>query len=99
MIQKQHHYIKLGNETWSKAKKKAAEKIKDVAAELLDIYAKRATHTGHRFKLDETDYRAFAGSFGFEETLDQEQAIAAVMNDMTSARTMDRLVCGDVGFG
>jgi len=90
---------KLGNETWSKAKKKAAEKIKDVAAELLDIYAKRATHTGHRFKLDENDYRAFSGSFGFEETLDQEQAIAAVMNDMTSARTMDRLVCGDVGFG
>ncbi|WP_448568431.1 transcription-repair coupling factor [Thalassotalea ganghwensis] len=90
---------KLGNDSWSKAKKKAAEKIKDVAAELLDIYAKRASHTGYSFKRNKDDYRAFADSFGFEETLDQEQAINAVVSDMLSPKAMDRLVCGDVGFG
>ena len=90
---------KLGNDTWSKAKQKAAEKVRDVAAELLDIYAKRASNHGHSFKRDKDDYRAFADSFGFEETLDQEQAINAVISDMLSPKTMDRLVCGDVGFG
>jgi len=90
---------KLGTDSWSKAKKKAAEKVKDVAAELLDIYAKRANNHGHTFKRDKNDYRAFADSFGFEETLDQEQAINAVVSDMLSPKTMDRLVCGDVGFG
>ncbi len=90
---------KLGNDAWSKAKKKAAEKIKDVAAELLDIYAKRATNKGYQFSRNKDDYRAFADSFGFEETLDQEQAINAVIGDMLSDKTMDRLVCGDVGFG
>ena len=90
---------KLGNDTWSKAKQKAAEKVRDVAAELLDIYAKRASNHGHTFKRDKSDYRAFADSFGFEETLDQEQAINAVLSDMLSPQAMDRLVCGDVGFG
>ncbi|OKY25318.1 transcription-repair coupling factor [Thalassotalea sp. PP2-459] len=90
---------KLGNDTWSKAKQKAAEKVKDVAAELLDIYAKRAANTGYQFTRNKEDYRAFADSFGFEETLDQEQAINAVISDMLSDKTMDRLVCGDVGFG
>jgi len=90
---------KLGNDTWSKAKKKAAEKVRDVAAELLDIYAKRASNHGYSFKRDKEDYRAFADSFGFEETFDQEQAINAVISDMLSAKAMDRLVCGDVGFG
>lgn len=90
---------KLGTDSWSKAKKKAVEKVKDVAAELLDIYAKRANNHGYTFKRDKDDYRAFADSFGFEETLDQEQAINAVISDMLSPKTMDRLVCGDVGFG
>ncbi|WP_206484390.1 transcription-repair coupling factor [Thalassotalea sp. G2M2-11] len=90
---------KLGNDTWSKAKKKAAEKVKDVAAELLDIYAKRASNKGYQFSRNKDDYRAFADSFGFEETHDQEQAIHAVISDMLSDKTMDRLVCGDVGFG
>jgi len=90
---------KLGNDTWSKAKKKAAEKVRDVAAELLDIYAKRASKQGVAFKRDKEDYQAFADSFGFEETLDQEQAINAVISDMLQPQAMDRLVCGDVGFG
>ena len=90
---------KLGNDTWSKAKQKAAEKVRDVAAELLDIYAKRASNTGYSFKRDKDDYRAFSASFGFEETFDQEQAINAVISDMLSPKAMDRLVCGDVGFG
>ncbi len=90
---------KLGTDSWSKAKKKAAEKVKDVAAELLDVYAKRANNHGHTYKRNKEDYRAFADSFGFEETLDQEQAINAVISDMLSPKAMDRLVCGDVGFG
>ncbi len=90
---------KLGNDTWSKAKRKAAEKIKDVAAELLDVYAKRAVKTGYQFKRDKEEYQSFAASFGFEETLDQEQAINAVISDMLDKKSMDRLVCGDVGFG
>lgn len=90
---------KLGSDTWSKAKRKAAEKIRDVAAELLDIYAKRENSHGHHYQLNKTEYRAFADSFGFEETTDQEQTIHAVMGDMRSPKSMDRLVCGDVGFG
>ncbi|OUR76775.1 transcription-repair coupling factor [Colwellia psychrerythraea] len=90
---------KLGNDTWSKAKQKAAEKVRDVAAELLDIYAKRASNHGYSFKRDKQDYQAFSDSFGFEETFDQKQAINAVVSDMLSPKTMDRLVCGDVGFG
>ncbi len=90
---------KLGNDTWSKAKQKAAEKVRDVAAELLDIYAKRASNKGYGFNYDKKEMRAFADSFGFEETFDQETAINAVTNDMITAKAMDRLVCGDVGFG
>ncbi len=90
---------KLGNEGWTKAKQKAAEKIKDVAAELLDVYAKRASHKGYSFNINPDEYQAFAKSFGFEETLDQEQAINAVIHDMQQPTAMDRLVCGDVGFG
>ena len=90
---------RLGTDTWSKAKQKAAEKIRDVAAELLDIYAKRASNTGYAFKRDKDDYLTFSDSFGFEETFDQQQAINAVISDMLSHKAMDRLVCGDVGFG
>jgi len=90
---------KLGSDTWSKAKQKAAEKVRDVAAELLDIYANRASNTGYTFKRDKDDYLAFSDSFGFEETFDQQQAINAVVSDMLSNKAMDRLVCGDVGFG
>jgi len=90
---------KLGTDTWSKAKQKAAEKVRDVAAELLDIYAKRASNTGYTFKRDKEDYLSFSDSFGFEETFDQQQAINAVVSDMLSSKAMDRLVCGDVGFG
>ncbi|MEY8213403.1 MAG: transcription-repair coupling factor [Colwellia sp.] len=90
---------KLGTDTWSKAKQKAAEKVRDVAAELLDIYAKRASNNGYCFKRDKDDYLSFSDSFGFEETFDQQQAINAVVSDMMSTKAMDRLVCGDVGFG
>lgn len=90
---------KLGTDTWSKAKKKAAEKVRDVAAELLDIYAQRANNKGYCFKQEILDYQAFSDSFGFEETFDQAQAIKAVISDMLSDKAMDRLVCGDVGFG
>jgi transcription-repair coupling factor (superfamily II helicase) len=90
---------RLGNDNWSKAKQKAAEKVKDVAAELLDIYAKRASHKGYAFKLNHEEYLQFADTFGFEETNDQITAIQAVLNDMQTPKPMDRLVCGDVGFG
>ncbi len=90
---------KLGSDSWSKAKKKAVEKIRDVAAELLDIYAKRENSQGYHYQLNKDEYRAFSDSFGFEETIDQEQTIHAVMGDMRSPKSMDRLVCGDVGFG
>ncbi len=90
---------KLGSESWSKARRKAAEKARDVAAELLDIYARREAKPGHAFRIDEQDYARFCASFPFEETPDQQQAIAAVSADMHRANAMDRLVCGDVGFG
>ncbi|MFT6914958.1 MAG: transcription-repair coupling factor (superfamily II helicase) [Motiliproteus sp.] len=90
---------KLGSETWSRARSKAQEKIRDTAAELLDIYARRAARKGRRFNLNEADYAIFADDFPFEETPDQEQAILAVIRDMTSNTPMDRLICGDVGFG
>ena len=89
----------LGNETWSKAKQKAAEKIRDVAAQLLDVYAQRAAKPGYAYQLDWSGYEHFSASFPFEETADQQQAISAVVNDMQSPNAMDRLVCGDVGFG
>lgn len=90
---------RLGNEQWAKAKRKAAEKVRDVAAELLEIYAQREARQGHALSLDEDDYQRFASTFPFEETADQEQAIAAVLSDMQAPQPMDRLICGDVGFG
>lgn len=89
----------LGTETWSKAKQKAAEKIRDVAAQLLDVYAQREAKPGHSYPVEWDSYRAFSESFPFEETADQRQAINAVVKDMQSPNAMDRLVCGDVGFG
>ncbi|GLR70179.1 transcription-repair-coupling factor [Agaribacter marinus] len=89
----------LGNDTWSKQKKKAAEKVRDVAAQLLDIYAKRAAKPGFAYPLDWHDYQTFADSFPYAETDDQASAINAVIQDMAANNAMDRLVCGDVGFG
>tara|TARA_Y100001970_G_scaffold70281_2_gene89504 strand:- start:527 stop:3472 length:2946 start_codon:yes stop_codon:yes gene_type:complete len=89
----------LGSDAWSKAKQKAAEKVRDVAAELLDVYARRAAKPGFAYPINWEDYQAFADSFPFEETPDQAQAIAAVIHDMGQPQAMDRLVCGDVGFG
>jgi transcription-repair coupling factor (superfamily II helicase) len=90
---------RLGSGQWDKAKRKAAEQVRDAAAELLNIYARRATRQGHAFRYSPQDYETFANDFGFEETADQRAAIHAVIQDMISPRPMDRLVCGDVGFG
>ncbi|WP_413110344.1 transcription-repair coupling factor [Thaumasiovibrio sp. DFM-14] len=90
---------KLGGEAWQKARKKAAEKVRDVAAELLDVYAKREMKPGHKFHLNREAYAEFCTSFPFEETHDQALAINAVLSDMCQPKAMDRLVCGDVGFG
>ncbi len=90
---------KLGSETWQKAKRKAAEQVRDVAAELLDIYARRAARKGYAFKDPQVDYATFSAGFPFEETPDQQTAIEAVVADMLAGKPMDRLVCGDVGFG
>ena len=89
----------LGSGQWDKARRKAAEQVRDTAAELLNIYARRATRAGHAFRYAAQDYEAFTAGFGFEETPDQRAAIHAVVQDMISPRPMDRLVCGDVGFG
>ena len=89
----------LGSGQWDKARRKAAQQIRDTAAELLSLYAARAIRKGHAFEFSAHDYAAFSESFGFEETPDQANAIAAVIGDMTSGTPMDRLVCGDVGFG
>lgn len=90
---------KLGSDAWSRARQKAAEKVRDVAAELLDIYAQRAARPGFAFKHDREQYQLFCDSFPFETTPDQAQAINAVLSDMCQPLAMDRLVCGDVGFG
>jgi len=90
---------RLGTEKWSIAKQKALEKIRDTAAELLEIYAKREARTGFKYPHPGEEYRAFCASFPFEETPDQQTAIEAVRKDMTRDQPMDRLVCGDVGFG
>jgi transcription-repair coupling factor (superfamily II helicase) len=90
---------KLGSGQWEKARRKAAEQVRDTAAELLNLYARRAAREGFAFRFEPHDYEAFAASFGFEETPDQHAAIHAVIQDMVSPRPMDRLVCGDVGFG
>lgn len=90
---------KLGTDAWSKARQKAAEKVRDVAAELLDIHARRAAKPGFAFIHDKVAYNEFRAGFPFETTYDQEQAINAVLSDMCQPIAMDRLVCGDVGFG
>ncbi|MEG0051704.1 MAG: transcription-repair coupling factor [Comamonas sp.] len=90
---------KLGGTQWEKAKRKAAEQVRDSAAELLNIYARRAARQGHAFRFPTADYEQFVADFGFEETADQRAAIHAVIQDMISPQPMDRLVCGDVGFG
>lgn len=90
---------RLGSGQWEKAKRKAAEQVRDTAAELLNLYARRAAREGFAFRFSPQDYEAFAASFGFEETPDQHAAIHAVIQDMISPKPMDRLVCGDVGFG
>ena len=90
---------KLGTEQWEKTKRKAAEKARDVACELLDLYAKRAARPGHQYELPAEQYTTFAAQFPFEETPDQLQAIEQVFTDMMSEKPMDRVICGDVGFG
>ncbi len=90
---------RLGSDQWAKARKRAISKIRDVAAELLDVYARRAARPGHRFKWSETDYRAFESDFPFEPTADQARTIDEVLSDLASDSPMDRIVCGDVGFG
>ncbi|TWI03415.1 transcription-repair coupling factor (superfamily II helicase) [Luteimonas cucumeris] len=89
----------LGGEAWTKAKKKAAEKVRDVAAELLEIQAKRQARAGLALEVDRAMYEPFAATFPFEETPDQHAAIEAVIRDLSSSQPMDRVVCGDVGFG
>ncbi len=90
---------RLGSGQWEKARRKAAQQVRDTAAELLDLYARRAAREGFAFPLKMQDFEAFSASFPFEETADQAAAIRAVVDDMTRGRPMDRLVCGDVGFG
>jgi transcription-repair coupling factor (superfamily II helicase) len=90
---------KLGGDQWEKAKRRAARAVRDTAAELLDLYARRALRQGHAFKINQHDYEAFAEGFGFEETPDQAAAIAAAIENLKSGKPMDRLICGDVGFG
>lgn len=90
---------RLGSGQWEKARRKAAEQVRDTAAELLNIYARRAAREGFAFRFSPQDYEVFANDFGFDETADQAAAIHAVIQDMISPQPMDRLVCGDVGFG
>lgn len=90
---------KLGTDQWNRAKRKAAEQVRDVAAELLDLYARRAARPGQPSKAPDEQYTAFANAFPFEETPDQQRAIEQIIIDMQSEKPMDRLVCGDVGFG
>jgi transcription-repair coupling factor (superfamily II helicase) len=90
---------RLGTEQWAKARRRAADRVRDVAAELLDLYSRRAARAGRAVQFDEPAYRAFEAAFPFEETIDQHDAIEAVLADMRPGRPMDRVVCGDVGFG
>jgi transcription-repair coupling factor (superfamily II helicase) len=90
---------RLGSDQWAKARKRAIARIRDVAAELLDVYARRAARPGHRFRWPEADYRAFEDGFPFELTDDQARTIDEVLADLESGQPMDRVVCGDVGFG
>lgn len=93
---KLHH---LGSGTWQKVKQKAIQKARDTAAELLNLYAQRAARKGHAFVMDEVHYQQFAGGFEYEETEEQAAAIVATIQDLLSEKPMDRLICGDVGFG
>ena len=90
---------KLGGEQWQKARRKAAQRIRDVAAELLDLYSRRAAREGARMQAGDAEYRAFQAGFRFEETADQAAAIEQVLADLKSGKPMDRVICGDVGFG
>ncbi len=90
---------RLGSDQWAKARRRAISKIRDVAAELLDVYARRAARPGHSFQWPEADYRDFEGGFPFEPTEDQARTIDEVLDDLASNQPMDRIVCGDVGFG
>ncbi len=90
---------RLGTEQWARARRRAADRLRDVAAELLDLYSRRAARQGRSIEFDDAAYRAFEAGFPFEETVDQRDAIDAVLADMRSGRPMDRVVCGDVGFG
>jgi transcription-repair coupling factor (superfamily II helicase) len=90
---------KLGGEQWQKARRKAAQRVRDVAAELLDLYSRRAARQGTQMQAAEADYRAFQAGFPFEETADQATAIEQVLSDLKSGKPMDRVICGDVGFG
>ena len=90
---------KIGSDAWNKAKRKALEQIHDVAAELLHIQARRHAKPGFAFEIDQSLYMQFASGFAYEETLDQANAIEATLYDMQKLEPMDRLVCGDVGFG
>ncbi len=90
---------RLGSEQWTRARRRAAAKLRDVAAELLDLYSRRAARTGHALAFDEREYLAFASAFPFEETVDQQAAIATVLQDLREGKPMDRVICGDVGFG
>src|SRR5438094_621813 len=90
---------KLGSDEWDKAKARAAKQVRDTAAELLALYARRAARHGHAFGIKQRDLEAFAEGLGYEATPDQAAAIEAVIADMTAGKPMDRLVCGDVGFG
>ncbi len=90
---------RLGSDQWAKARRRAIKKIRDVAAELLDVYARRAARVGHSFRWAESDYRAFETGFPFDLTDDQDRTITEVLTDLESDKPMDRIVCGDVGFG
>ena len=90
---------RLGSDQWAKAKRRATAKIRDVAAELLDVYARRAARTGNALRWSESDYRAFEAGFPYEPTEDQQNTIDDVLDDLRSSQPMDRVVCGDVGFG
>lgn len=90
---------RLGSDQWAKARRRAIKKIRDVAAELLDVYARRAARIGHSFRWSEADYRAFESGFPFDLTDDQDRTITEVLDDLESNKPMDRIVCGDVGFG
>ncbi len=90
---------RLGSGQWAKARRRAIKKIRDVAAELLDVYARRAARVGHSFHWSESDYRAFESDFPFDPTDDQDRTITEVLADLESDKPMDRIVCGDVGFG